>query len=364
MSHLSINNSVRSSKSRSTSCSSENRIPYGPSDSHNEVAVSNNVVDCRMPKFDKNRTPGAQGISNHGNTCFMNAVLQCLSHTERLAEYFVTDEYKHDIKKNNKLNAKKFGTKGELTEQLSILLKSLWSCKYKSCVSSEFKSVVGKYGSQYRGTSQHDAQEFLLWLLDKIHEDLNIATKKKYRANKSSQGRSDVSVAQEALANHMRCNNSFVYDSFQALYNSSLTCPMCQRQSHTFDPFLSVSLPIPQKTKRPVYVTVVYMDAQPKQVHIGLLMEHGDLVLDLRNTLSADTNIPADRLLLTEICWDGFHRTFHNEQPLTEIHEADELYAIETPDPWEQSMTTQQQMQTAYIVVVAINKILGCDGRS
>lgn len=26
---------------------------------------------------------------------------------------------------------------------------------------------------QYKGNAQHDAQEFLLWLLDRVHEDLN-----------------------------------------------------------------------------------------------------------------------------------------------------------------------------------------------
>jgi ubiquitin carboxyl-terminal hydrolase 31 len=46
--------------------------------------------------------------------------------------------------------------------------------------------VVDKYGSQYRGNNQHDAQEFLVWLLDKVHEDLNTATKKKYKIIKVS----------------------------------------------------------------------------------------------------------------------------------------------------------------------------------
>lgn len=51
-------------------------------------------------------------------------------------------------------------------------------------ISSDFRSTVSRHGVQYRGYMQHDAQEFLLWLLDRIHEDVNIATKKKYRANK------------------------------------------------------------------------------------------------------------------------------------------------------------------------------------
>jgi ubiquitin C-terminal hydrolase len=35
------------------------------------------------------------------------------------------------------------------------------------------QNAVSKSALQYRGNSQHDAQEFLLWLLDRVHEDLN-----------------------------------------------------------------------------------------------------------------------------------------------------------------------------------------------
>jgi ubiquitin C-terminal hydrolase len=38
------------------------------------------------------KVPGVIGIRNHGNTCFINAILQCLSYTDLLAEYFVLDQ--------------------------------------------------------------------------------------------------------------------------------------------------------------------------------------------------------------------------------------------------------------------------------
>lgn len=129
----------------------------------------------------RNNIPGITGIRNHGNTCYMNAILQCLCHTDNLAKYFVLDHYKTDLSRRNKNNSRKYGTRGEVTEQLAVVFKSLWSSQYKPEISNQFKLVVGKYETQYQGSNQQDAQEFLLWLLDKVHEDLNTATKKKYK---------------------------------------------------------------------------------------------------------------------------------------------------------------------------------------
>lgn len=149
---------------------------------HNEIRVP----PVGLQTWEPNQTPGVTGLRNHGNTCFINAVLQCISHTDILAEYFVLDKYKIDLSKRNKLNSKKYGTRGEVTEQLALLLKALWACQYCPELSTSFKQVVERHGTQYKGTQQHDALEFLQWLLDKVHEDLNTASKKKYKSIKVS----------------------------------------------------------------------------------------------------------------------------------------------------------------------------------
>ena len=124
--------------------------------------------------------PGLCGLHNHGNTCFMNAIVQCLSNTDPLAEYMVTDLYKNAINRH-KFSSRNFSSQGEITEKFASLLKCLWNGQYDPEVTGQFKEVVGKYSSQYQGSSQHDAQEFFLWLLDSVHEDLNQGGKRKYR---------------------------------------------------------------------------------------------------------------------------------------------------------------------------------------
>jgi len=91
--------------------------------------------------------------------------------------------------------------------------------------------------------------------------------------------------------------SSIVYDLFQGRYRSTLTCPNCHQQSKTYDPFLSLSLPIQQKFRIPVFVTVVRLSlSQLWMYRIGLLFNSGDLIVDLRKAIAERDNIPIEQV--------------------------------------------------------------------
>ncbi|XP_005101606.1 ubiquitin carboxyl-terminal hydrolase 31 [Aplysia californica] len=305
-------------------------------------------LSMTMPKW-KN-TPGTVGIYNHANSCFMNAVLQCLSNTDSFTEYFIRDFYKGDLK--NSKNGKKGisrSTHGEVTEQLGRLLKALWCGKYNSDISKDFKIIVGKYNSQYKGDHQHDSQEFLLWLLDRVHEDVSVFTKKKLKAPKNSNGKSDEELASEAASVN---GESFVLKLFQALHSSTLTCPTCGEHSSTFDPYLCVSLPLPQKCPRIIYVVVVSMSLMEQKIAVTLNQFDG--VRDLKEKVSIETDIPFSQLVLCQLKDDGFGATYSDEQLLSDIPENQLIYAMEMSLGESSLQVSEQEFDsaTAQLLVV------------
>ncbi|XP_010959323.2 ubiquitin carboxyl-terminal hydrolase 31 [Camelus bactrianus] len=276
--------------------------------------------------------PGVTGLRNHGNTCFMNATLQCLSNTELFAEYLALGQYRAGRPEPSPDPEQPAGRgaqgQGEVTEQLAHLVRALWTLEYTPQHSRDFKSIVSKNALQYRGNSQHDAQEFLLWLLDRVHEDLNHAVKQS--GQPPLKPPSETNLMPEGPS--FPVCSTFVQELFQAQYRSSLTCPHCQKQSNTFDPFLCISLPIPLPHTRPLYVTVVYEGKCSHCMRIGVAVPLSGTVARLREAVSMETKIPTDQIVLTEMYYDGFHRSFCDTDDLETVHESDCIFAFETPE--------------------------------
>ncbi|NWR33013.1 UBP31 hydrolase, partial [Tachuris rubrigastra] len=268
--------------------------------------------------------PGVAGLRNHGNTCFMNAILQCLSNTELFAEFLALEQFRGGPPPADGPPP----APGEVTEQLAQLVRALWTLEYTPQHSRDFKNIVSKNAMQYRGNAQHDAQEFLLWLLDRVHEDLNNVVNSSSMPPLKPPLEDDVLLEGPAFP----ISSTFVQELFQAQYRSSLTCPHCQKQSNTFDPFLCISLPIPLPHTRPLFVTVVYQGKCSHCMRIGVAVPISGTVARLREAVSSETKIPTEQIVLTEMYYDGFHRSFCDTDDLDTIHESDCIFAFETPE--------------------------------
>ncbi|KAK2534350.1 Usp4 [Columba guinea] len=274
--------------------------------------------------------PGLCGLSNLGNTCFMNSALQCLSNTPPLTEYFLEDKYEAEINQNNPL-----GMRGEIAEAYAELIKQIWSGRHSHVAPRMFKTQVGRFAPQFSGYQQQDSQELLAFLLDGLHEDLNRVKKKPYLELKDANGRPDSEVAKEAWENHRLRNDSIIVDIFHGLFKSTLVCPKCSKVSVTFDPFCYLTLPLPLRRDRLMEVTLVYADPQHRPVQYRVVVPMMGAISDLCESLSRLSGVPAENMVVTDVYNHRFHKIFQMDEGLNHIMPKDDIFVYEVRKPSE-----------------------------
>ncbi|KAL0858943.1 hypothetical protein ABMA27_011363 [Loxostege sticticalis] len=216
----------------------------GPSGLRRSSERSDSAADARTEKT-SSHTSGLNGLRNIGNTCFMNSVLQCLSNTRPLLEYMLEDKYADEL--NTTLSC----MKGALMKAFGSVIKELWRTGECDSVvnTTSLKSQVQRFAPRFMGYSQQDAQEFLRYLLEGLHEDVNrVTVKPKPILTEIDDNLSDSAKAAEAWSRYLRMEDSRVSDIFVGQLKSTLRCTHCGHDSVTFDPFWDLSLPIPART--------------------------------------------------------------------------------------------------------------------
>uniref|UniRef100_A0A671VMV7 Ubiquitin carboxyl-terminal hydrolase n=1 Tax=Sparus aurata TaxID=8175 RepID=A0A671VMV7_SPAAU len=271
--------------------------------------------------------PGLCGLSNLGNTCFMNSALQCLSNASPLTEYFLNDQYEAEINRENPL-----GMRGEIAEAYADLVKQMWLSRSSYVAPRTFKTQVGRFAPQFSGYQQQDSQELLAFLLDGLHEDLNRVKKKPYLALRDAEGRPDEIVAKEAWTNHRLRNDSIIVDIFHGLFKSTLVCPECSKVSVTFDPFCYLTLPLPMKKDRTMEVFLVRSDPQSRPTQYRVVVPKLGAVSDLCSALSKLCGFPPENMVVADVYNHRFHKIYRRDDGLNQIMEKDDIFVYEVQE--------------------------------
>uniref|UniRef100_A0A3P8QUF0 Ubiquitin carboxyl-terminal hydrolase n=1 Tax=Astatotilapia calliptera TaxID=8154 RepID=A0A3P8QUF0_ASTCA len=170
---------------------------------------------------------GLVGLKNLGNTCFMNSILQCLSNTLELRDYCLRNGHITDLNNNCRSN--------------TALIEGTMTDSEPPCTSVKSSKNVSLY-------SQQDAQEFLRFLLDGLHNEVNRVTVRPKVSVLDFDHLADDEKGRRMWNMYLAREDSKVVDLFVGQLKSSLTCTACGFRSTVFDPFWDLSIPIAQKS--------------------------------------------------------------------------------------------------------------------
>ncbi|XP_004604811.1 ubiquitin carboxyl-terminal hydrolase 2 isoform X2 [Sorex araneus] len=184
---------------------------------------------------------GLAGLRNLGNTCFMNSILQCLSNTRELRDYFLQRLYTRDLSGSSAGHT-------ALVEEFAKLIQAIWTSSPSDVVSpSEFKTQIQRYAPRFMGYNQQDAQEFLRFLLDGLHNEVNRVTVRPKATPENLDHLPDDEKGRQMWRKYLEREDSRIGDLFVGQLKSSLTCTDCGYCSTVFDPFWDLSLPIAKR---------------------------------------------------------------------------------------------------------------------
>ncbi|XP_071797888.1 uncharacterized protein [Asterias amurensis] len=157
------------------------------------------------------------GLINMGNTCFLNATLQCLTYTPPLANYLLSHQHKTECRElgfcimcelcNHVHRAFIHQQNGQAIRPMVILHKLKYFAKHMH---------IGR---------QEDAHEFLRLLIEAMQKTCVNGFDKLDKYSKET---------------------SLVYQIFSGYYRSRVICSVCQNKSDTYEPFLDIGLDIKQ----------------------------------------------------------------------------------------------------------------------
>jgi ubiquitin C-terminal hydrolase len=194
----------------------------------------------------------ARGLTNLGNTCFFNSVMQNLIRTRVFREKMMSMEDDEDLEDCGGLRECMSAFVAEMVRPAQSTRKSDSVGTYKP---SALLAEIIKKAPRYAGGHQHDAHELLWTVLDRLLMEERARIKEQREGQESTdknQNGGDESKPPKKEAEkkteqaHKRIV-TYIDEIFGGNLRGTIVCKRCGRESVNYEPFVDLSLPIPER---------------------------------------------------------------------------------------------------------------------
>lgn len=186
------------------------------------------------------------GLINFSVTCYMNATIQCLTATIPISQFFLDNKWKDLTQKNWK------GSNGIMPQIFANLVQALWVDDGNPVRPSSLRKFCARLNQEWGVDRQQDAKEFFDFIVDCLHEDLNINWQRhplNPLTTRQELDRERLPVQQASRIEWDRYTHresSYISERFAGQHASRLRCTTCHGTSTTYEAFYSISVEIPR----------------------------------------------------------------------------------------------------------------------
>ena len=191
--------------------------------------------------FSRYKKAALTGLQNLGNTSYLNSVLQLICNMRHFASYFL-----------NPKNASYFENNVEkcpLAYVVHRLCTHLYPYPEKDkreiYKPDSLMSILGSYNAIYRSYSEKSPKDFIIFLFDKLHEELN-SKKNKIKAeyNYDNIKKDRNAIINYGINDFGKNNDSIISNYFNYFEIKEIRCSKCGEEYYSFQSFPTFELNI------------------------------------------------------------------------------------------------------------------------